>query len=68
MNVYLIPEDDISFCIKAKTMSEALKICESSYLEEQKDYKKEECDENEEKEYYNERIIQNCALIDQLKN
>lgn len=63
MNIYLVIEDGESFCIRAKTMAEAIRVCEESY-----------CDDNSEDdlvgniEYYHEEILQSCSLIGLLKN
>ena len=67
MNIYLLIEDGEGFCVKAKTMSEAVLICKKSYLED-----REEEDRNfnlkHEEEYYDEQILESCSLIGQLKN
>lgn len=71
MNIYLIIEDGQNFCIRAKTMNEAINICELSYLEDLEDQKEGEGDaynELDEKEYYHEQILQSCSLVGQLKN
>lgn len=72
MNIYLLIEDGGSFCIKAKTMAEAVSTCEQSYLEDrQEELGKsgpEKCDSDSEKEYYHEQILQSCSLVGELKN
>ena len=68
MNVYLLNEDGESFCIRAKTMAEAIGICEASYLEDREEEDGDKYREKNEREYYHEQILQSCALIGQLKN
>ena len=68
MNIYLLVEDGESFCIRAKTMGEAVGICESSYLEDRKEAEADKYDEEVEREYYYEQVLQSCALVAQLKN
>lgn len=68
MNVYLMNEDGESFCIKALTMAEALSVCEQSYLKEIKKEFGSEYDEDGERKYYHEHILQSCSLIAELKN
>ena len=67
MNIYLLVEDGESFCIKARTMGEAVAICEKSYLEDRLE-EEPGCNEGVERGYYHEQILQSCALIGQLKN
>jgi len=67
MNIYLITEDGGSFCIRAKTMLEAVTVCENSYLEgaeeDNKDFNKKI-----EQEYYHENILESCAFVEVLRN
>ena len=72
MNIYLINEDGETFCIRAKTMSEAINVCEVSYLDSIKMVKikidEENYNEDNEKEYYHVHILQSCSLVGELKN
>lgn len=68
MNIYLIVEDGESFCIRAKTMAEAIKICEKSYLEEREDEEKEKYNKTIEETYYHEQILESCSLVAELRN
>lgn len=67
MNIYLLVEDDVSFCIRAKTMSEAVQICKESYLEDRKE-EKSNYSMMTEIAYYNDQILQSCSLVGELKN
>ena len=73
MNIYRITEDGEAFCIKAKTMHEAVKVCEDSYVEEELDsisnkkFSSETID-SVSREYYNTNLLQSCELIGELKN
>lgn len=67
MNIYLLAEDGDSFCIKANTMSEAVEICEKSYLEDRIE-EQPDCNQVEERSYYHEQILQSCSLIGRLLN
>lgn len=69
MNIYLIQEEGESFCIRAKTMAEAVLVCEASYLEDRKEDEGEEnFNENIERDYYHEQLLQSCQLVGELKN
>lgn len=68
MNVYLLVEDGVSFCIKAERMSEAVDLCERSYLDDMKEEKGVDYNLVSECEYYHEQILQSCSLIGELKN
>lgn len=68
MNIYLIIEDGLNFCIKAETMAAAVEICEKSYLEEMEEEKGVEYCFGTEKEYYHEHLLQSCSLVERLKN
>ena len=68
MNIYLINEDGVQFCIRAKTMGQATVLCEQSYLEDLKEEKKDNYDESSERDYYYDEILQSCSLVGQLKN
>ena len=67
-NIYLLIEDGEHICIRAKTMSEAIIICETSYLEDREEDEGDNYDAASEKEFYYEQILQSCSLIGQLKN
>lgn len=67
MNIYLIVEDGVNFCIKAKTMDKAIQICEKSYLEE-RESEDPKYNKYTEKKYYHEQILESCSLIGELKN
>lgn len=67
MNIYLFIEDGESFCIKAKTMCEAVGICERSYLEDRRMEQRQMYDMKAEKEYYHEQILKSCSLVGGLK-
>lgn len=68
MNIYLVNEDGETFCIRTKTMAEAIGVCEASYLEERKDDEGDKYSEDAEEKYYHEQILQSCALIGDLRN
>jgi hypothetical protein len=68
VNVYLVTEDNVSFCIKAETMSETVDICERSYLDDMKEEKGVDYNLVSEKEFYHEQILQSCSLVGELKN
>jgi len=66
MNIYLITEDGETFCIKAETMAQAIEVCEASYLDGLRllaSY-----NENTERAYYHNEILQSCSLVGELKN
>ena len=67
MNIYLITEDGVSFCIRAKKMHEALLVCERSYIDERVE-QAPHCSIEHEKEYYHENILESCQLVGELKN
>lgn len=66
MNIYLIQEDGDSFCIRAKTMAEAVLVGESIYLKEEG--AEGGPNENTEREHYHVEILQSCQLVGELKN
>ena len=67
MNIYWLMEDGESFCIKAFSMSEAVDVCEKSYLEDISEEKPKRNIEAERKFYHNQ-ILQSCSLVGELKN
>lgn len=68
MNIYLLIEDGDSFCIKAKTMAEAVNVCEEAYLEEVAATEASPLAENAEKKYYHKNVLESCSLVGVLKN
>lgn len=68
MNIYRLIEDGESHLIKAKNMAEAINVCEEVYLEEAQDRERDKYNEEYEKEYYHNEILQSCELIGELKN
>lgn len=68
MYIYLIVEDGESFCIKAHTMVDALKVCEQSYLEDRREDEGKEYHAEHETRYYRDEVLESCALIGELKN
>ena len=68
MNIYLLNEDGETFCIRAKTMAEAVTVCENSYLEDRKEEEGDKYDNAGERNYYHEQVLQSCSLIAELKN
>lgn len=68
MNIYLIQEDGLSFCVRAKTMGEAVSICEASFLDDSREADGVTYNEEEAKQYYHEQILSSCALVGELKN
>jgi len=67
-NIYIMVEDGDSFCIKAKTMAEAVSVCEKSYLEDREEDVPDLYNEKHETEYYHEHVLESCTMIGQLKN
>ena len=67
MNIYLITEDGSSSCIRARTMADAIKVCESSYIEDAMEDDKSTTEEYE-RGYYHAEILQSCALVGELRN
>lgn len=71
MNIYMITEDGVMCCIRAKTMHEAIKVCEDCYIEDvMEENEKGHIDTSEdiERKYYHLEILQSCELIGELKN
>lgn len=72
MNIYLLIEDGDSFCIKAKTMAKAINVCEQSYLEDRQEelgkMGPKKYDNEYEKQFYHEQILESCSLVGELKN
>jgi len=68
MNIYLITEEDSSFCIRAKTMADAIKVCESSYIDDVMEDNKNTTQEEYERGYYHTEILQSCTLVGELRN
>jgi len=67
MNIYLITEDGLSFCIRANSMAEAIDVCEKSYIEDELEEDERLIVDNA-KAYYHAEILQSCALVAGLKN
>lgn len=61
-------EDGETFCIRADSMDEAVKICLNSYLEDMKEEHKEEFSKDYETDHYHKNILQSCSLVGELKN
>ncbi len=74
MNIYRIIEDGVDTYIQAKTMQEAVKICEAENIRELEIEagKKEDgipfVDNDAETKYYHEQILESCQLIGELRN
>ena len=68
MYIYLITEDGETFCVRAHTMKEAVDVCEKIYLEDQKEVEGEKYNEENERNYYHNQILQSCQLVGELKN
>jgi len=71
MNIYLITEDGQTFCIKAKTMAGAIKVCEDSYIEDVLESNKQariDTLKDTEIKYYHLEILQSCQMVGELKN
>ena len=64
--MYRIIEDGCDCMIKAKTMMEAISVCEESYLEEAMD--SPHADESVERKYYQAEVLESCELLGELKN
>lgn len=67
MNIYLIEEVGDNFCIKGKSMAEAVLVCENSAIEVAMNNDKNSTYDYE-KEYYHQKILKSCTLIGVLKN
>ena len=67
MNIYLLVEDDVNCCIKAKTMAEAVEFGETIYINERRE-DDPECDYTSEVNYYHTQILQSCSFVGELKN
>ena len=72
MNIYRVIEDGQDSCIKAKTMSEAVKICEDSYIEDRLELfntdDNQDVFEQHEREHYQQNVLKSCELLGELKN
>ena len=68
MNIYLVTEDSETSCVRAETMAEALSICEAIYLEGRKEEEGLHYNDEDEKDYYHQGILQSCTLVAELKN
>jgi hypothetical protein len=68
VNIYRIIEDCEDFCIKANTMIDAINICRERYLDSVAHDDPDNFDKEDEIKYYNNNILQSCALIGELKN
>lgn len=69
MNIYLVNEDGEENCVRAETMTQALKICLERYLN--LNYKEElDAGNNMDSEikYYHENILKSCNLVGRLIN
>lgn len=67
MNIYMITEDGSNFCIKALTMSDAINVCESSYVEDAME-DDHGTTEDHERKYYHTDILESCTLVGELRN
>ena len=68
MNVYLLIEDGESFCIRAKTMNDAVNVCIASYLDECQEEDGINYRKSYSRDYYHEQILESCSLVGRLKN
>ena len=68
MNIYLVIEDNESFCIRADTMAIAVSVCEGSYLEDRREEEGTKYNREHERIWYHEQILQSCSLVGELKN
>jgi len=71
VNIYRIIEEGVDSCIKAKTMHEAVKVCEDAYINVVVDGVSGEylkVFEKSEREYYQLSILESCELVGELKN
>jgi len=68
MNIYLLVEDGVSSCVRAKTMTEAVGVCEKLHLKFREEEVDIDFDEDGEREYYHEKILESCTLIGELIN
>lgn len=82
MNIYRVTEDGVAICIKAKTMQEAIGICEDFYVAEcveaaANKYMGDDCKQvgklsseemKVERAYYHEQLLAGCELLGELRN
>jgi len=71
MNIYRITEEGVDSCIKAKTMHEAVKVCEDLYIDGFVNGVSDEHSkafEEYKREYYQLAILESCELVGELKN
>ena len=72
MNIYLIQEDGKCFCVQAKTMQDAISVCETNFMNEGNDASNISgifpFDAEHERQHYHENILQSCKLVAELKN
>ncbi len=66
MNIYRIVEDGAAFCVKALTMTDAVRRCEDSHNEDCAD--DPEYSESEVRKHYQNQILESCELLGELKN
>jgi hypothetical protein len=64
----LIPEAKAITVLKVATLSEAVAICEKSYLDDLRDSEGMNNDKEYERTYYHEKVLQSCKLVGELKN
>lgn len=66
MNIYLMTEDGVTFCIRARSMREAAEICEDAYICQVKT--EPGFDGEFERTHYREKILLSCQLVGELRN
>lgn len=68
MNIYLVQEDGEARCWQAYTMTEALALARSAYIEERREDEGDAMNLSEELTFYEDSILESCALIGELVN
>ena len=68
MNIYLIIEDGQHLCWQAETMTLALSYSRDEYIDERRRDEGDALDLSAELTYYEENILESCALIGELAN
>lgn len=68
MNIYLVVEDSVTVCIRARTMTEALSICHGIFVEECEKEGSYDGDIDQAAKYYQDEILESCTLVGALKN
>jgi len=58
MKIYRIIEDGEGFCVKAKTMIDAIIICQNDFVSKNKDMLTDTAIK-----YYYDEVIESCTLI-----